>query len=180
MRTKSPKAIRPALLFGERVRAARERQRLSLADLSTKTARLGKKLDSSMIARIERGETRAALEHVWLLAAALGVAPVHLITPKDDSTTLYVAPKFKVPAVDARAWVRGERLPPGADRLAYLAEIPESELRPLWEARYGTGLAAMLALGDDAERARSFEGIKDLIDDYLAGGLREPKEGEDA
>jgi transcriptional regulator with XRE-family HTH domain len=178
MRTKSPQAIRPARLFGERVRTARDRQRLSLAELSAKTARLGKKLDSSMIARIERGETRAALEHVMLLAAALGVAPVHLITPQSDDTTLYVAPKFKVPAPSARAWVRGEVIPPGADALAYFAELPVSEQQRLWESQvYGTGINAMLVpqhLKDEA-----FQRVAERLEDYHAGGIPETKEEND-
>jgi hypothetical protein len=67
------------------------------------------------------------LDEALALAYALNTAPVHLMTPRDDDTVMEITPEVKEPARDVRAWIRGERPLPGVNKIAYRAEVPESE-----------------------------------------------------
>jgi transcriptional regulator with XRE-family HTH domain len=119
---RKPTAKRPGEYVGERVRTARVSKRLSQSDLVSRLEELGyTQWRQSKVAKIENGEVkRLALDDVLALAAALGVQPIHLITPTEDEALVEVAPKLTVPAVTARGWLRGVA-PISEDGASYFA-----------------------------------------------------------
>jgi transcriptional regulator with XRE-family HTH domain len=191
MRKKTLQQIRPELLFAQRLRAARERQGLSVRDLAARIKELGitKGYDASMIGRIERADSRATVGHVMVFAAALRVWPIDLITPQEDDAFLVVAPKFKLDGATARSWVRGTHLPDGHDGLTYLGEMPvEERHRVLAPALAGGASPLVRAVMDPTSMERALERFDDHLSDQLAEQAdgrrrkkrsRKPREGRD-
>lgn len=68
----------------------------------------------------------------WLvLAAALDVAPVHLLIPIEDDLAPYaVTPEATVGTGRARAWIRGLFPLPSTDERLYFSEVPRFEWIP--------------------------------------------------
>lgn len=105
------------------------RQRLndmSGADLSARVEALGGKLGRMAISKIENKQRGVSLDETLLLAAALDVAPIHLFLPREDEGEVMIGTS-KVPAVLARAWVRGSEPLPGGDEKTFATEVPTSE-----------------------------------------------------
>lgn len=125
----------PGQVFARRVREARERQGLTQQQIVDRLAELGLPMDRSTFVKLEKGERAATapLDKVFAIAVALGVAPVHLIVPRDDDAEVAVAPKLTLPAAQARRWIRGFKILEGSDIGAYLAELPPGEQRRLVE-----------------------------------------------
>jgi transcriptional regulator with XRE-family HTH domain len=130
-------ALTPAQIFGRRVREARDERGLSQAELAKRAH-----VERWTINRLEKGgggRKDVTLREVFEIAAALNVAPVHLLVPLDDEEPVEIVPgnddeRRVLPARKARAWIRGERVLPGADPRAFARQVPESELRALVEA----------------------------------------------
>lgn len=75
-----------SLIAGRAVKAAREAQGLSLAELSRRIARLcDMEIPSNRIGDFESGERRMNLDHLAAIAAGLGVAATDLL--QDGPTT---------------------------------------------------------------------------------------------
>lgn len=129
-------ALKPRQVFGRRVREARKRRGLRQQDVADRLRDLGHPIDRSTIAKIERGQSRAdaSISDVLAFAAALGVAPVHLIVPTDDEGKVAVTPKRELDVAEARRWIRGYMPADDADVRAYLLEMPESEARHMLRA----------------------------------------------
>jgi transcriptional regulator with XRE-family HTH domain len=124
-------ALRPAEVFGRRVKEAREALNWSQQQLADRLTEIGRKTDRATVTRLEQGKTLAALDMVIAAAAALHVPPVHLLVPREDDAAVAITPKLKVDAPDARAWIRGRGLLPGEDLLDWWPHLPESEKRRL-------------------------------------------------
>jgi len=98
----------PHQLFGRRVREARKIHGFSLAQLEARLDELGRKIDKSMLGRIERGDVKnPTIEHLVVLAAALDVAPIDLVMPSSYDDTVSVGNLPPVPADVARRWFMG-------------------------------------------------------------------------
>ena len=61
---------------------------------------------------------------------------------------------FTLPAADARAWIRGTLMLPEGDVIAYLAEMPEDDLRTLVKAH----LTRPIEIPEDQPLARALSG----------------------
>lgn len=105
----------------------------SAQDLADRVKELGGRLDRAAISKIESGTRNVSLDEAVLLAAALDVAPVHLLVPLDDAAQVQIVPSRKpVTATAAREWVRGRRPLPMTNARTYRTSwVPESE----WEQR---------------------------------------------
>src|SRR6266511_5775853 len=126
-----PKPLTPGAIFGRRVAEERRRQGLSQDELVKRLAKLGRPMDRSNLGYIERGGTTGQLDNVIALALALGVAPIHLIVPRDGEETVELTKKHRLPARKARLWISGAELLPDSDPVAYIAAMPEDELQAL-------------------------------------------------
>ena len=169
-------ALRPSAVFGRRVREARTGRGWKQQDLADRLTEIGRKTDRAFLSRVERGKTTAEVDLVLALAAALDVAPVHLLAPLDDEAIIEVTPKLRFPAADVRAWIRGQRALPGADALTFfLAEVSESEVREKLRARLtpAGGPHSLAALMTDPEKLEAtveatIESLRDLVADTRA------------
>ncbi|MEU2251166.1 helix-turn-helix transcriptional regulator [Streptomyces sp. NPDC019224] len=120
----------PTATVAERVREAREQRRLTAQQLADRLAAQGIAWQRSTVAKLENGNRENVSLTEWLaLAAALNVAPVHLLVPIDvaDDAAYQVTPETTVPVVVAREWIRGSRQLPGERRREFTAQAPEGE-----------------------------------------------------
>lgn len=130
--------------------AVRQRVGMSSAqELADKVKELGGRLDRAAIAKIESKARNVSLDEALLLAAALDVAPVHLLFPLDDAELVEIAPKLDpVNAADARSWLRGSTPLPTTNEKTYrTAWTPQSE----W-AKRNARLVEADAASEAAER----------------------------
>jgi transcriptional regulator with XRE-family HTH domain len=120
---------RPAEIVARRIVEAREARGWKQAELAERLEEVGYLKSRSTVTKLEGGRYRGiSIDDVFAFAAALGVSPVHLLTPLEDEVIVAVTPSVHLPAAHARAWIRGGYFPPmlpGVD----LGQIPEAELR---------------------------------------------------
>lgn len=130
------------------------------------------------VTMIENGKRQVSVDELFRLAAALNVAPLHLLVPLDDSELITIDGK-PWPAAYARAWVRGEASladDPGRGFIDYLAEIPDAELqqkiRGTLRGLAGTGPPRAL------EREFMVPGADEAFEERVADIAWEIKEGD--
>lgn len=112
-------------------------------DLADACGAIGYPIHRLTIAKVEKGGTRAnraPLEEVLAFAAALGVAPVHLLAPLEDDATVQVTGAITAPAPRLRLWVRGGYPLRDDDAERFVSEMPRSEVRALLHQRALEGL----------------------------------------
>lgn len=117
----------PHAVFGRQVRGSRQRRHWSqqvLADLVNEAT--GWNWKQTTVGKVENGTRAVTVEEMLVVAAILGVAPVHLLTPReDDDEFLFAGLSMRAPV--ARAWMRGEEPLPGQNRRFFFSEVPDSE-----------------------------------------------------
>jgi transcriptional regulator with XRE-family HTH domain len=125
------RALRPAEVFGRRVKEGREALHWSQQELADRLTEIGRKTDRATVTRLEQGKTLAALDMVIAVAAALHIPPVHLLVPLEDAEAVAVTSELVVKAPQARAWIRGRGLLPGEDYMDWWPHLSESGKRML-------------------------------------------------
>jgi transcriptional regulator with XRE-family HTH domain len=118
----------PSEVFRRRLREVRQIRGWTQQELATELDKAGVKLGEFAIARLESGKRRGVtLDEVIAVAAVLGVSPLHMLVPLDD-TRVHLAPLLPaIRAVDARAWLRGQRPLRQADERVFYTQTPDSE-----------------------------------------------------
>lgn len=144
MRSESEYLI-PRRVFAARVREARRRRGWKQKDLSNRLDEIGYQLGRATIAKIEdptRTRADASLEDVLAIAAALDVAPVHLLAPLEDEAVVRITDGLPPASAEiVRDWIRGMAplrvlvgLPQSVDDVAaFLSQVPEPEFRHVAE-----------------------------------------------
>jgi hypothetical protein len=126
----------PSDVVAARVREVRGKRHLTVADVAGRCAALGAPdLTAQALYKLEQrrpGKLRprpVTVDELLVLAAALNVAPVHLLVPVDDPDAPYpVTPKVTTRRFTARAWVRGiGPADPDADLREFHSEVPAGE-----------------------------------------------------
>lgn len=126
----------PSDVVAGRVRDVRTKRKLTVAGLAARCAALGAPdLTAQALYKLEGrrpGKLRprpVTVDELLALAAALNVAPVHLLVPTDDFDESYrLTAEVSVSASSARAWIRGVLpLLPGDDGREYWSEVPRDE-----------------------------------------------------
>lgn len=113
-----------AARVGLRVKKYRTQVGLSAQMLADRTAALGHEVKRSVIAEMENGKrTTAPLADVLVLARGLGVPPILLIYPLDETASVEVLPNEDVPAWDAYDWTVGEQMLRSA--APWVSDIPD-------------------------------------------------------
>jgi transcriptional regulator with XRE-family HTH domain len=102
---------RPSQTFARQLRETRERKGWTQQDLAGQLwVQLGESMDQATVARIEQMRKKnVSLNDVLMLAAALDVAPVHLVVPRNSDDEVQLGDKLRAPARLIRRWFRGER-----------------------------------------------------------------------
>jgi transcriptional regulator with XRE-family HTH domain len=137
---------------------------MTQADLAARLDDLGHgQISQTAIARLENGKRAVRIDELYALSFALGVSPVHLLTPLDDQARVKLARNLTMPAPLVRAWLRGWLTRP--------VERPESELRAdLWRDL----TRGMQPLTVNLVRDRLEEELERRLDE-----IHNPKEGTD-
>jgi transcriptional regulator with XRE-family HTH domain len=178
-----PKPLSPGAIVGRRVSEERKRQGLSQDELATRLAKLGRPMDRSNLGRIERGETTGQLDNVIALALALGVAPIHLMVPREGEERVELTPNRRLPASEARQWIGGRKLLPESDPLAYVAAMSDDEQQALALSGFD---ALTLALTSRQAKKAAGDRLREALEDVFSGRAserrrrkRQPKEDND-
>lgn len=146
-------------VVARRVRDVRKSQGLNASDLAQRCLDLGvPHLTAATISNIETGRRdddgrrrrTVSVDELFALAAALDVAPVHLLVPLNDEVPYQVHPGREENSYDVRDWVRGLALLPGADPRVFWSEVPAIEFEGIFPATRPKGRAR--EDGDDAGR----------------------------
>jgi transcriptional regulator with XRE-family HTH domain len=97
-------------------------------------------MDRATIARIEGGSRTVSIDDAFVIAAALDVSPIHLLTPTTGEQDMHPAPTTTRSPAQARRWVLATRPLPGQDEVTFrheedLHQVTETEwaLGPLSE-----------------------------------------------
>lgn len=94
-------------VFARRLREARNARGWTQDDLSRELSELDAPMDRTTIAKLEKGQRQARIEELIAIAAALDVAPVHLLVPFDGAHSVALTPRLDVGTEKARRWIRG-------------------------------------------------------------------------
>lgn len=153
-----PHILSPAELVGRRVREIRNASGTSQRELADRLAELRHPIHRTQLARLERGESLGAVDHLVALAVALGVSPAQLLAPADDETEVELVRDKLISADLARRWVAGGALLPGADPRPFFAALPEETQRELMLKGLTAGPLSQLAWAatpeDEKKRVR--------------------------
>jgi transcriptional regulator with XRE-family HTH domain len=118
----------PDRVAAAQVRALRRRQGLSQQRLAERVSGLGLPLRQAAVARLEAGRTRnLSVADLFAFAAALDVAPVHLLAASFDEEDVPVVGKVSLSPRHCRDWIRGRRALPDADARAYQEQVAAEE-----------------------------------------------------
>jgi len=126
------KTMSPGDVFADRLKQVRTRKGWTQERLSAELTKLGHPLHRVTLAKLEGGGTRSqnvSLRDVLAIAAALGVAPIHLFVPFSDRDYVAITPKLVRTGANVRAWVRGRGLLGDEDERFYFTELPPEEQR---------------------------------------------------
>ena len=126
----------PSDVVAARVREVRGKRNLTVAQLAARCADLGAPdLTTQALYKLEQrrpGKLRprpVTVDELLALAAALNVAPVHLLVPPDDFRKSYqVTGTISERAAYVRHWIRGVIPLRSADPREYFAEVPQTEV----------------------------------------------------
>ena len=101
-------SVRVTRGIGRRVAHYRERADLTASMLSARCGELGLPIDRNVIAKLENGHRNSVTaDEVYVLAAALGVAPVVLLFGAGTEETAEILPGQHVPSFAATEWFSG-------------------------------------------------------------------------
>lgn len=120
--------------IARRIREVRKARAWSQDDLAARIREIGGRISRPVLYRIEEGGTRArrlSVEEFLVIAAALGVAPLYLMTDTSDAPgrQTVLTTKIAMEPRSARAWMAGTGNPPGEESMrVYISQRPESEL----------------------------------------------------
>lgn len=144
-------------ILAARVREMRTRQGLTQQDLSERVHALGGALDRVAIIKIENGNRGVALDEVLLLAAALQVAPVQLMSPHARSAKVTLG-NVTVSGNRLRRWIRGRKpLRDSDDRSIFFGFVSQTDwdvyLTPLHFIDDAVGEVIDSYINKDADKA---------------------------
>ena len=112
----------------EQVKALRRRQGISQAKLAQRLTALGLEFTQAALARLETGRTRNLSVHdLFALAAALDVAPVHLLASSFTGEDVPIVGNTTLSPRYCRDWIRGRRPLPDADARRYYEQTASEE-----------------------------------------------------
>jgi transcriptional regulator with XRE-family HTH domain len=120
--------VRPTGVVVAQIKRLRRRRGVNTATLAARCAELGApEVTDQVVRNIEIGRRTISVDHLCMLALALDVAPVHLLTPEDDQDDVQVQ-VTSTQCCDARtwtSWVHGATALPGTNQQAFFGYAVE-------------------------------------------------------
>ncbi len=116
----------PSEVFRTRIRKVRQAKGWTQQELAEALNGAGAELTAFAITRLESGKRGVSLDEAVAIAAVLGPSLLHMLVPLEGAR-VHLAPQLPVRAVDARAWVRGQRPLRQADEQLFYFQAPPSE-----------------------------------------------------
>lgn len=147
---------RPTAIVASRLRELRSSLDLSAQKLADRCAEHGMpQLNRWLITNIETGRRESiSVDELYVLARALDVSPIHLLTPYDDQE-VFVTPVEQHPSERVHQWVAAQQ-PLDDDSLVLVAEPAGwNDLETFLETRY------QRILWTAVERAKNKDGTVD-------------------
>jgi transcriptional regulator with XRE-family HTH domain len=95
-------------VFGERLKALREKAGLSQQEVAARVAEHGGTMHQTTIMRTEKGTRNVTLNEYVLLAAALNVPPPMLLVPLGSEDRVEITPRSRIHAHLALDWLTGD------------------------------------------------------------------------
>lgn len=122
--------LRPAQIAARRIKEARKSRGWTQEQLSERLGEVGYPKTREVLTKLESGSYRGvSIDDMFGLAAALGVFPVHLLTPLEDEATVAVTNRVQLSAAAFRDWIRGAYRPPILpDVEVDYRQVPKAEL----------------------------------------------------
>ena len=126
----APAAVKDfGTIVRRQARRIRSAQGLTVDQLAARCEELGlTDFNSTLITAIEIGRKKSVTVNEWIqLAAALNVAPIHLLVPMDSDQETWVGEKRSYPAADVRRWVQGSMPLDFTNSRTYFTQAPEEQ-----------------------------------------------------
>ncbi len=136
--------------IGDEVTRRRVKRKWSAQQLADRTAELGHAVSVTIVANLanRKRRTRLTVPDWLVLAAALEVPPVLLLTPALPAEEVEVMPGWSVPSMRAYYWITGDGFSPGSSK----GEVAETYIRTA-----NAYTAAVLTEGIERAARRSAE-----------------------
>ncbi|HZM77576.1 MAG TPA: helix-turn-helix transcriptional regulator [Candidatus Limnocylindrales bacterium] len=140
--------------IGERIRfqlkALRDEQSLTQANLASVAAQLGRPMADNTLAKIETGQRRMDADDVVMMALALGTTPNRLLLG-DEGGMVALTPTMSAPARQAWAWADGRHPLGREEQRAFRVrsrplDPPEPPMSGLTEAQQSVIVDVMAAV----------------------------------
>jgi transcriptional regulator with XRE-family HTH domain len=99
---------RASQVFGERLKATRQRRRWTQQELAERMTDAGVPMSKTTLVRIEqgKGERGLSLDEALAFAVVIGASPTHLLTPAADETIALTDKHQVLDALAIRDWLR--------------------------------------------------------------------------
>jgi transcriptional regulator with XRE-family HTH domain len=169
--------VTPAQLFGRQLAELRASIGLTQRELVQRIQRrVGVRMDPATLARIEKADgKRVTLDEVFILAAGLGISPLHIMAPREGRGTVRIGKSADNDFRVVREWLRGqeeldEPVPGGDGEVAWrLGELPDEPYRhgllkreqSLERARERRDMTLATLFHTEAEQARVRAAVTD-------------------
>jgi transcriptional regulator with XRE-family HTH domain len=161
----------PTHVLVEQVKRLRRRRSLTSAALAARCAQLGApEVTDHVVRNIEIGRRTVSVDQLAVLALALDVSPVHLLTPQESDgreTLVQVTTTLQASQGEWAGWVRGaEPLSQGGDQRAFWGYVLEhtvpaegQAMASLARAQAGNAAARVMAQvqADSQERIHAIQ-----------------------
>jgi transcriptional regulator with XRE-family HTH domain len=154
--------MRPSETVQEQLGKLRERQGLRQQGLADRVKEIGGSLDRAAIGKIEAKARGVSLDDLFVLAAALRIAPLQLFIPLGKEAVEVTPLLNEIGADHFREWVRGRKPLRGEDATTYFSEVSGSDWALLLQ-----GLRWFDRLVDDL-----YEAIRDQNHDRTVRTIR--------
>jgi transcriptional regulator with XRE-family HTH domain len=109
------------------VQWVREYLRLSQVQLCQRLEELGFPMHQSVLARLENGDRPIRVDELFAIAAALGVAPVYLLSGDLTNERIDVTPTIQRGPTDVRLWIQGTGALDEQSQETFFELVPDEE-----------------------------------------------------
>jgi transcriptional regulator with XRE-family HTH domain len=104
---RTPRSLPLAEVFGQQLERVRKRKGWTQERLADEMKSIGRPIQQSAVAKVERAERAVKIEEAFAFALVLGVSPIALFVPREPMTRVKLADVDPETAANFPAWLRG-------------------------------------------------------------------------